>query len=110
MINDDTDSDSGIDTDMDSDYTSISSTNYQYREESGRRSVSKTSSFILTIRFHGFDAPYLLPNDSEEAERLQDLQAYHKAFFGSNILAPISGKPTLIGKSMDYSGRRDTEG
>jgi hypothetical protein len=32
-------SDSGIDTDMDSDYISVSSTNYQFREESGRRSA-----------------------------------------------------------------------
>ena len=34
---DDTASDSGVDTDVDSDYTSISSMNYQFREESGRR-------------------------------------------------------------------------
>jgi hypothetical protein len=39
----------------------------------------------------------MLPNDGEEEERLQDLQAYHKAFFGSNILAPIARNPDLIG-------------
>ena len=31
---------------------------------------------------------------------MQDLQAYHKAFFGTNILAPIVPKPTLIGKPL----------
>lgn len=38
-------SDSGIDTDMDSDYTSIASSNYQFREEAGRRFVT-TSKFL----------------------------------------------------------------
>ena len=115
----DTASDSGIDTDMDSDYTSVASTNYQFRQEAGRRCDPQVRAFEYCplsmcldgddVRFHGFDAPYLLPNDNEEEERLQDLQNYHKAFFGTNILAPIHHKPTLIGTIPEMISRNRTE-
>jgi hypothetical protein len=42
-------SDSGIDTDMDSDYISISSTNYQFREESGRRCPLLPPRSVVTV-------------------------------------------------------------
>jgi hypothetical protein len=54
--------------------------------------------FVNVIRFHGVeDAPYTLPNDEDELERLADLQNCIKLFFGRNILAPIGPKPSLIG-------------
>jgi hypothetical protein len=55
----------------------------------------------LTDRFHGVEeAPYPLPNDEDELQRLQDLQHCIKLFFGKNILPTIAPNPSLIGISQ----------
>jgi len=52
-------------------------------------------------RFHSIeDAPYYLPNDEDEVERLQDLQHCIKLFFGKNIIPAIAPNPSLIGNSQ----------
>jgi hypothetical protein len=64
--------------------------------------------FVEVIRFHGVeDAPYTLPNDEDELERLADLQNCIKLFFGKNILAPIGPRPSLIGKSTSLPRHAD---
>jgi hypothetical protein len=46
-------------------------------------------------RYHSIvDNPY--PNDDEEVTRLDELQYVIRCFFGRNILAPISRKPSRI--------------
>src|SRR5271156_5023019 len=55
-------------------------------------------------RYHGFkDSIYALPNDEREHVRLDQLHAFMKTFWGSNILAPIVSAPTLI---MDVGAGR----
>jgi hypothetical protein len=52
---------------------------------------------VYQSRYHGLeDAPYMLPNDEEEVERLQDIQYCFHKFLGRNIVAPISLKPQII--------------
>lgn len=102
----DTASDSGIDTDMTSEYTSINSTNYQFHEEEGRRSSGQWEIVLtLTYRFHGMDAPYNLPNDDDELSRLHVLHHYHKAYHEVNILAPLPQNPSLIGNTYTVLSR-----
>jgi hypothetical protein len=45
------------------------------------------------------DAPYMLLNDEEEYERLQDIQYFIHAFLGKNVIVPISPVPDSIGTS-----------
>jgi hypothetical protein len=84
---------------MESEYTSINSTNYQFREEGGRRFLppDHEGRSLILDRFHGMNAPYKLPNDDDELSRLEVLHHYHKAYHGTNILAPLPRKPSLIG-------------
>jgi len=97
-------------TDMTSDFESITSSNYAFREEGGRRYESPDMAVVfgvpgdfgrrLTDRFHSVeDAPYPLPNDEDELERLQDLQHCMKLLLGRNILPKIAANPSLIGIS-----------
>ena len=96
---------------MTSDFESITSSNYAFREEGGRRyhplpsreALEESQEFEVGAenRFHSVeDAPYPLPNDEDEMERLQDLQHCMKLFFGRNILPTISPNPSLIGASQ----------
>jgi hypothetical protein len=101
------DADSGVVTDMTSDFESITSSNYAFREEGGRRysfPLRWKGAFGMDAddgRFHSVeDAPYSLPNDEDEVERLQDLQHCIKLFFGKNILPLIAPNPSLIGNSQ----------
>jgi len=56
---------------------------------------------LMRGRFHSIeDAPYYLPNDEDEVERLQDLQHCIKLFFGRNIIPAIAPNPSLIGNSQ----------
>lgn len=95
---------------MTSDFESITSSNYAFREEGGRRYEFPRDGFKiggqgdfdlrLTGRFHSVeDAPYPLPNDEDELERLQDLQHCIKLLLGRNILPEIAANPSLIGIS-----------
>lgn len=94
---------------MTSDFESITSSNYAFREEGGRRYATH---FPLQIgfcgcdeaddRFHSVeDASYYLPNDEDEVERLQDLQHCIKLFLGRNILPSIASNPSLIGNFLN---------
>lgn len=48
-------------------------------------------------RFHGIEGNnYYLPNDHPEFERLDVINTHMRTMWGSNILAPISPKPSLI--------------
>ena len=95
---------------MTSDFESITSSNYAFREEGGRRYQAPElrvtnwwmGFLVLTdCRFHSVeDAPYPLPNDEDELERLKDLQHCIKLFFGRNILPTIASNPSLIGISQ----------
>jgi Methyltransferase domain len=55
-------------------------------------------------RYHGFkDSIYYLPHDEREHVRLDQLHAFMKKFWGSNIFAPIVSEPSLI---MDVGAGR----
>lgn len=47
------------------------------------------------------DAPYPLPNDEAELERLQDVHYCMRKLLGKNIVVPISSNPELIGTPTD---------
>jgi SAM-dependent methyltransferase len=52
--------------------------------------------------YHGYsDAPYILPNDEEELERLQDIHYCMRRLLGKNVVVPISNDPELIGNLIN---------
>jgi hypothetical protein len=54
-------------------------------------------------RYHGVDdALYSLPNDDPEINRLNELHYCMRSLLGSNIVAKIAEKPTLIGTSAPF--------
>jgi len=64
-------------------------------------------SFVLILRYHGIEGNrYLLPNDTEEVSRLDDLHYLYRCLLGGrNIVAPIARKPTHILDVGTGSGR-----
>jgi len=89
----DSPSDSGIDSVQESDYESITSSNYQHNFISTRRLVLGT---CIDRRFHGLANPYPLPNDLPEQVRLDSLHFVLSTVCGGDVLAPISRKATNI--------------
>jgi ubiquinone/menaquinone biosynthesis C-methylase UbiE len=76
---------------------SITSENYLFRFRGRRNDPPPHFLIFLMDRYHGIVGnPYPLPNDEDEAIRLDELQYAMRTVWGGNVFAPISRTPTKI--------------
>src|ERR1700736_2121942 len=96
--------DSGVDTTLDSDMESVTSSMYAFRHDGRRRSIFAFP--VADRRYHAVETNrYPLPNDEEETMRLDELHYLYRSLLGGNVVVPIGRKASSILDVGTGSGR-----